>query len=128
MIFGGIFMKTIELYASRVYVEGYPKGRHANYKYMLLEGEKEIENLGQIITLPCFGIQIVREDMEGDVVYAVEKDSIECMTTFRYKAIQLLKKLYDNCVSPIHLIDIAGPLADEWVDDFEVVLGDSAVQ
>lgn len=121
-------MKSIELYASRVFVEGYPKSRYANYRYMLLESEREMNCLGQKYMVPCFGIEVIREDMDGDNIYAIDRDKIEIMTTYRYKAVQLLKKLYDNSVSPINLIEIAGPIADEWVSDFDDVISGTAVQ
>lgn len=114
-------MKSIELYTTRIFIEGYPESRQANYKYVLVESEKEIEYLEQQIVIPCFGIEIIREDIEKDSVRSIERDRIECMTPSRYKAIQLIKKLYENCVSPIHLLEIAGPFADEWVEDFDQV-------
>lgn len=121
-------MKFIELYAIRIFVEGYPKSRHANYKYILLEDEREIEYGNGKCKIPCFGIEVIREDMEEDKIYEVAEDRIEVLTTYRYKAIQLLKKLYENCASPVNLIEIAGPIADEWVDDFNEALSGTAVQ
>jgi hypothetical protein len=120
--------RAVELYATKIFIEGYPKCRQANYRYMLLEGEKEIENFGQTVTVPCFGVEIVREDMVEDHVYSVESDKIECMTIYRYKAVQLLKKLYDNFVSPIHLVDVAGEMADEWTSDFDEALNNIQAQ
>jgi hypothetical protein len=121
-------VKSIELYATKVFVEGYPKSRHANYRYILLESEREMDCLGQKYMVPCFGLEVVREDMDGDNVYAIDRDRIEIITTYRYKAVQLLKKLYDNCVSPINFVEIAGPFADDWVNDFDDVLSGAAVQ
>lgn len=121
-------MKSTELYTVRIFVEGYPESRYANYRYMLLEDEKEVESLGQRHLVPCFGIEVIREDIKGDLIYAVEKDRIDVMTTYRYKVVQLLRKLYDNCVSPVNLVEIAGPIADEWVSDFDDILSSIAAQ
>lgn len=121
-------MKSLELYASKVFVEGYPKSRHATYRYILLESEKIIECIDEKSPVPCFGIEVVREDIEDGEIYNIEKDRIEVMTTYRYKAVQLLRKLYDNCVSPVNFIEIAGPAADEWVGDFDELLSGTAVQ
>lgn len=121
-------MKSTELYTSDINIEGLTESRHAIYRYILLENEKEIECSGQIVKIPCFGIEIVREDINDDAVFFVEKDRIESITTYRYKAVQFLKKLHDNCVSPIHLIDVAGSIADEWISDFDEQLNNIAVQ
>ncbi|HBM76317.1 MAG TPA: hypothetical protein DD429_12305 [Clostridiaceae bacterium] len=120
--------KALELYATQMFIDGYPNGRQANYRYMLLEEEKEIEYFNQKITVPCYGVEIIREDLDQDDIYSIEKNSIEYMTTYKYKVVQLIKKLYDNCVSPLHLIDIAGSLADEWVCDFDEILNDIQAQ
>lgn len=120
--------RAVELYATRIFIEGYPRCRQATYKYMLLEGEKEIENFGQTLKVPCFGVEIIREDMDDDHIYAMDSDKIEAMTTYKYKAVQLLKKLYDNFVSPVHLLDVAGDIADEWTSDFDEAFANTAVQ
>lgn len=114
-----MIVKSIELYKAGIRIDESPGNRQAIYRYMLLECEKEIEYLGKLMKVPCYGISIVREDLENGEVYLTESDCIENMTTFKYKAAQLLKKLYINLVSPIHLIDVAGCFADEWVADFE---------
>lgn len=120
--------RTLELYATQIFVEGYPKSRQASYKYMLIEQEKEIEYLDRKVSVPCFGIEIVREDFDGDRIYYTERNKIECMTIYRYKVVQLIKKFYENCVSPIHLVDIAGSAADEWVSDFDEALTNMQAQ
>jgi len=119
---------SIELYALKVYIEGCDKNRQAMYRYLLLESRKEIEYFDKKIEVPCFGVAIVREDIEDGKVCSVESDRIEWLTTYRYKAVQILKKLYENNVSPIHLVDIVGPIADEWVSDFDESLRSTAVQ
>lgn len=121
-------IKSTELYANKAIIEGYSKDRHATYRYMLLEGEKEIEFCDRKVKLPCYGIEIIREDMNGGELYSVERDRIECMTTYKYKVVQLIKKLADNCVSPIHLVEIAGEKADEWTCDFDAELNSIAAQ
>lgn len=121
-------ISSVELYNTSIRIEGRSEGCESTYRYILLECKKEINYRGQAMIVPCFGVSIVREDLKDGKVYSVKKDSIECMTTYKYKASQLLKKLYDNLVSPIHLIDIAGEYADEWVEDFEAELTSTAVQ
>lgn len=120
--------RETELYATKIFVEGYPKCRQANYRYILLEGEKELDNFGKKVKVPCFGVEIIREDMKDDHIYSVASDKIECMTIYKYKVVQLIKKLYDNLVSPLHLIDIAGEMADEWTSDFDDALNKTEAQ
>jgi len=123
-----MIVKSTEVYSAKASIEEWQNDRQAIYRYKLLECEKEIEISNQYAILPCYGIEIIREDLVGGCVYSVERDSIECMTTYKYKAAQLLKRLYDNCASPVHLIDIAGPIADEWVSDFDDQLNSIAAQ
>lgn len=111
--------RSTVMYEARVDIDGWGKERQAKYKYILLEGDMVYENSGEKVMLPCYGIEIVREDIKGNSVYAFEEDRIECMSVYKYKVVQLIKKLYINLVSPIHLIDIAGPFADEWAGDFD---------
>lgn len=111
-------LDSIEMYSTLIDT-GEGDNRRCKYRYMLLEGDKDICNQQETVTLPCFGVEIIREDIVDGNVCSMESDRIPCMTTYRYKAVQLIKKLYVNTVSPLHLIDVAGSLADEWVDDFE---------
>jgi len=120
--------KSTELYSIKVNIEDWDSVKQAVYKYMLLECEKEIEYYNKTVKLPCFGVEIIREYIGEGNAYQIERDSIESITTYKYKAVQLLKKLYENCVSPIHLIDIAGPIADEWTVDFDEQLNAMAAQ
>ncbi|MDF2675395.1 MAG: Uncharacterized protein K0R09_3667, partial [Clostridiales bacterium] len=38
----------------------------------------------------------------------------------------LLKMLYENIVSPLHLLDILGEYVDEYIIDFDSALKDTA--
>lgn len=118
--------RSTVLYEARVDIDGWRKGRQAKYKYILLESELAFENSDKKVS--CYGIEIVREDMNGNSVIALEKDSIEYVSVYKYKVVKLIKKLYINLVSPIHLIDIAGPFADKWVNDFNDQQGNIAMQ
>lgn len=109
--------RSTVMYEVRVDIDG--RERQAKYKYILLEGEMIHESSGEKVLVPCYGIEIIREDIKGNSVYAFEDDRIECMSVYKYKVVKLIKKLYINLVSPIHLVDIAGPFADEWVSDFD---------
>lgn len=120
--------RATELYKTQILIEGYPNCRQANYRYLVLESEKEIIYSDRKVRIPCYGIEIIREDFKDDCIYSKESEKIECMTVYKHKVIKLLKKLYDNCVSPLHLIEIAGPIADEWVSDFDDLLSNIQAQ
>lgn len=65
-----------------------------------------------------FGIEIERTDYKGDLEIDSYKDSVELISPVESKVKGLLKMLYENQVSPIHLIDIIGEYVDEYVNDF----------
>lgn len=66
-----------------------------------------------------FGIEVQRIDYKADLIIDSFKDSVELISPIKDKVINLLKMLYENQVSPIHLIDIIGPFVDEYVNDFK---------
>ncbi|GAA0070538.1 DUF6514 family protein [Clostridium sardiniense] len=88
-------------------------GIERKYKYKLIKslmGKEEV-----------FGIEIERIDIKGDLIIDSFKDSIDLISPIEEKVNSLLKMLYENQVSPIHLIDIIGPYADEYVSDFDKI-------
>lgn len=119
--------RSTVMYEARVDIDGWGAGRQAKYKYILLEGEMVHETSGEKILVPCYGVEIIREDLNGNSINAFDEDRIECMSAYKYKVMQLIKKLYINLVSPVHLIDIAGAFADEWVGDFDDVQSNIAI-
>ncbi|MDU1855534.1 MAG: DUF6514 family protein, partial [Clostridium baratii] len=62
---------------------------------------------------------IERTDYKGDLEIDSYKDSVELISPVESKVKGLLKMLYENQVSPIHLIDIIGEYVDEYVNDFK---------
>ena len=94
------------------------EGKSMIYSYRMIK---------KIVTLPfydlcsevqCFGIEIERQDLINGVVISIERDSVEAISPYRHKVRELLKLLYDNKVSPIHLIDVLAEYIDEYVLDF----------
>lgn len=68
-----------------------------------------------------FGIEVERIDLKDDIIIDTFKDSIELVSPIEDKVKNLLRMLYENQVSPIHLIDIVGPFVDEYVNDFKEI-------
>jgi hypothetical protein len=73
--------------------------------------------------LQTYGIEIERHDMVDDKLIGIEKKCIKSISPHRYKVDKLLKILYNNTVSPIHLIDIA----KEYVDSFDFDYDQTAI-
>ena len=82
------------------------------YYYRLLRG---IYN-----GLQTYGVQIKREDYNGEDKINEEEDSIERVSTQIQPVKEIVLNLYKNQVSPIHLIDILGEFVDEHVYEFDV--------
>lgn len=68
----------------------------------------------------AYGIEIERKDYVGLKNVNLEREKIDMISVHRHKVKQLLMKLYNNQVSPIHLIDIVGRYADEHVYEFDM--------
>lgn len=86
-------------------------GIERKYQYKLIKtliGKDEV-----------FGIEIERTDYKGELEIDSYKDSVELISPVESKVKDLLKMLYENQVSPIHLIDIIGEYVDEYVNDFK---------
>ena len=86
-------------------------GIERKYQYKLIKtliGKDEV-----------FGIEIERTDYKGDLEIDSYKDSVELISPVESKVKCLLKMLYENQVSPIHLVDIIGEYVDEYVNDFK---------
>ena len=74
-----------------------------------------------------YGIEIERKDCVGLKNINLEREKIEMISPHRYKVKQLLKTLYNNQVSPIHLIDIIGSYADEQAYEFDAGIQEQAI-
>lgn len=65
-----------------------------------------------------YGIEIERKDFKDFNLIKIERDSIDKISPNKNKVEILVDKLYENEVSPIHLIDIIGEDVDRCVADF----------
>lgn len=66
----------------------------------------------------AYGIEVEREDLNCGQVVQIERDNIRLISNNRYKVSELLRLLYKNQVSPIHLVEILGEYVDEYIYDF----------
>jgi hypothetical protein len=97
-----------------------------NYFYRLTKNKVSLE-LGQdTMEVQSYGIEIERQDILNNSIVNIERDSVKSISPHRHKVHSLLKLLYDNCVSPVHLIDILGDYVDEYIVDFDEALKEIA--
>ncbi|MCR6513918.1 MAG: DUF6514 family protein [Clostridium sp.] len=81
------------------------------YNYKLIKSVLGIDEV--------FGIEIERLDYKGEIKINSYSEAVELISPNEEKVKGLLNMLYENGVSPIHLIDIAGEFIDECVNDFQ---------
>ncbi|GKU26886.1 DUF6514 family protein [Clostridium folliculivorans] len=82
-----------------------------NYSYRLIKTDFR----GSAV----YGIEIERTDYDhNNNMVNIERDCIEKISPIYDNVHQLLSLVYENQVSPIHLIDILGERVDELLGDF----------
>lgn len=89
------------------------------FRYYLLEDSKKIFINESHVNVPCYGIEITSERFVNGRLKEIFSDSICVVSSIKDKVINLIEFLKENQVSPLHLMDIVGEYADEWVGDFE---------
>ncbi|WP_438335105.1 DUF6514 family protein [Clostridium cochlearium] len=108
----------------KVYKEG--ELEH-NYFYRMTKGNIYLSGYKNPIELQSYGIEIERQDIIKGSIINIERDYVKNISCQRYKVHKLLKLLYDNFVSPIHLIDIIGEYIDNYIKDFDNELKEIAM-
>ncbi|MBP2033504.1 hypothetical protein J2Z42_002207 [Clostridium algifaecis] len=89
------------------------------YFYRLTKEKVDITYDLSIVSLQSYGIEIERQSIIKDKLIDVCRDSVMSISPDRYKVHKLLRLLYENQVSPIHLVDIIGDYVDEYILDFD---------
>ena len=93
-----------------------------NYFYRLVKSQISVSMYGELTEIQAYGIEIERQDIVDGSVVGIQRDCVENISPQRHKVKNLLKMLYDNTVSPIHMIDILGDYIDEYTSDFDEML------
>lgn len=96
-------------------------GKH-NYFYRMVKSEMSVTMLGGDTKVQAYGIEVERQDIIDDMVVFIERDCVQNISPQRHKVKNLIKMLYDNTVSPIHMVDILGEYIDEYITDFDEML------
>ena len=115
---GGTYMVVIESLSKKVTDDDV---KH-NYFYRLVKSEISVSMYDEPTKVQAYGIEIERQDIIDDTVVFIERDCVENISPQRHKVKNLMKMLYDNTVSPIHMIDILGDYIDEYISDFDEML------
>jgi hypothetical protein len=89
------------------------------YLYRLLKEKVAIAYKNEVIQVQSYGIEVERQDILENKLVNVQRECIKNISPERYKVHNLLKLLYDNQVSPIHLVDVLGDYVDEYILDFD---------
>jgi hypothetical protein len=93
-----------------------------NYFYRLTKSKVSLSIGDETMDVQSYGIEIERQDIVNSSIVNIERDSIRSISPHRHKVHDLLRLLYDNCVSPVHLIEILGDYIDEYIVDFDEAL------
>ncbi|MBU3160795.1 hypothetical protein KPL37_13700 [Clostridium frigoris] len=97
-----------------------------NYIYRLIKSEVSVLMYGELTTVNAYGIEIESQNIVDGTIVHIQRDCVENISPQRYKVKNLLKMVYDNTVSPIHMIDILGEYIDEYTSDFDECLNNIA--
>jgi hypothetical protein len=93
-----------------------------NYFYRLTKDKITLEFGEEPMEVQSYGIEIERQDIVNNSIVNIERDSVKSISPHRHKVHNILKLIYDNCVSPVHLIDVLGDYVDEYIVDFDEAL------
>lgn len=81
-------------------------------KYIYRMTEKNVRNR------QAFGIEIERQDFNDGQVVNLERDYVSLVASEEKRANDILLLLFNNLVSPIHLVDIVGEYSDLCAAEF----------
>ena len=81
-------------------------------KYIYRMTEKNIRNR------QAFGIEIERQDFNDGQVVNLQTDYVSLVASEEKRANDILLLLFNNLVSPIHLVDIVGEYSDLCAAEF----------
>lgn len=92
------------------------------YSYKLIKDKISLYFKGGNGEVQAYGIEVERQDILNGEIINIQRDCAGSISPYRHKVHNLMKVLYENTVSPIHLMDIVGEEVDYSVEDFEYEL------
>ena len=97
------------------------------YEYRMVKDKISLSSGEDNIEVQSYGIEIERQDLVGECVVNIEREILKHISPQRHKVHTLLKLAHEERISPLHLVDIFGEYADCYIDDFDKVLKEIAV-
>lgn len=101
--------------------------KHYVYAYRLVKSNILLSSGSDTMEVQSYGIEVERQDLVEGKTVSIERDTVKSISPHRHKVHSLLKVLYDNSVSPIHLIDVIGDNIDEYILEFDKYFEDISV-
>lgn len=96
------------------------------YVYRLIKGQITINSQDERIPVQTYGIEIERQDFTNGVMVNIERERVDNISPQRHKVHNLIRMIYENGVSPIHLIDVLGEYIDSYITDYDLLVNDTA--
>lgn len=98
-----------------------------NYTYRLTKSEITLNNDDESVKMQAYGIEVERKDYVDEILINIDRDYVNVISPYRHKVHNLLKLLYDNLVSPCHLVDVIGEYIDDNIGEFDEKIKEIAV-
>lgn len=92
------------------------------YVYNLTEKKLSLEVEGEEEEVVSYGVEAQSFIKTGEKRTLVSKEEIQVLTPYKHKAKEFISMLRRNEVSPIHLLDIAEEIIEEYYLDFDKVV------
>lgn len=119
---GGSSMVLIESLTKIDFVEDV---KH-EYFYRMFKNEFSVDREGRKVGIQSYGIEVERQDIKEGQIVNIEREYVKNISPQRHKVHNMMKMLYDNLVSPIHLVDILGESIDYLIADFDDLINEAA--
>lgn len=88
------------------------------YTYRLIQSDLHLENEGEKYCIKAYGVEVESKRKSNDKIVQDSKEVVKFVTPYKYKGSQFLHMLEKNMVSPLHLVDIAEEVIEEYYKDF----------
>lgn len=92
------------------------------YIYNLTERKLSLEVEGKEEEIITYGVEAQSYLVKENKKVLVFRDAIDVLTPYKHKAKEFINILKKNEVSPVHLLDIAEEIIEEYYLDFEKVV------
>lgn len=92
------------------------------YIYNLTERKLSLEVKGKEEEIITYGVEAQSYMIKENKKVLIFKDAVEILTPYKHKAKDFINMLRRNQVSPVHLLNVAEEVIEEYYLDFEKVV------